>query len=86
MNLKDTRTKLIAIAAVTAVISFIVASALFNSKAAHNLKSPTVDSIPSSLPDLKNDPTYNAFLNSKALDATQPVQVGNSQNNQPFSQ
>jgi hypothetical protein len=45
---------------------------------------PVVEKIPSSLPDVKNDSNYNSFINSNALDPTQPVQIGNTQNKNPF--
>jgi hypothetical protein len=77
---------LIAVAVITAIISLIISSALFNSPAKHSLKAPVVQSLPSSFPDIKNDPAYKGFLNDRALDATQPVQIGNSQNNSPFNQ
>jgi hypothetical protein len=86
MKLKNSKPALIAVAVITAVISLIIASTLFNSPAKHNLKTPVVPAMPSSFPDINNDPAYNTFLNEKALDATQPVQIGNSQNNAPFNQ
>jgi hypothetical protein len=86
MNKTENKTKLIAAAVITAVIAFILSSMIFNSPKKHNLTVPVVQPITSTLPDVHNDPAYNTFLNSGALDATQPVQVGNSQNNQPFNQ
>lgn len=86
MKNSNSKATLIVIAIVTAVISLIISSALFNSPAKHTLKAPVVQALPSTFPDIKNDPAYNTFLNDNALDATQPVQVGNSQNNTPFNQ
>jgi hypothetical protein len=86
MNNKNSKPVLIAVAAITVFISFLLSSALFNSPSKHNLKAPVVESISSSFPDIKNDSNYNTFLNENALDATQPVQVGNSQNSAPFNQ
>ena len=85
MKTKNSKPALIAVAIVTAIISLIISSALFNSPAKHNLKAPVVQAMPSSFPDVKNDPAYNTFLNEKALDATQPIHIGNSQNNSPFN-
>ncbi len=82
----ESTTKLIVVAAVTALGSFFLTSIIFSSPNKHELKAPTVDSINATFPDIKNDPAYNTILNSNSLDATQPVQVGNSQNNQPFNQ
>ena len=86
MKQGDNKVKLILVAVVTAVISLIFSSMIFSSPKKHNLTAPTVQPIKSSFPDVHNDPAYNTFLNQNSLDATQPVQVGNSQNNQPFNQ
>jgi hypothetical protein len=83
MQRKDKWT-LIIVAVLTFFISFLVAKSIFNSPAKHSLKAPTVESIPASFPDVKNDSNYNTFLNNKALDPTQPVQIGNTQNQNPF--
>ena len=73
------------VAGLAAIISFLIASSLFNSPAKHNLKVPVVQTINSSFPDVANDPTYNVIFNSNAIDPTQPVQIGNSQNPSPFT-
>jgi hypothetical protein len=69
---------------VAAIISLIVSSALFSSPAKRSTKAPVVEIVPTTFPDVKNDSNYNTFLNSKALDPTQPVQIGNTQNTTPF--
>lgn len=69
----------------TAIISLILAGALFNSPAKRSAKVPVVPVISSSFPDVKNDPNYNFFLNEKALDPTQTIQIGGSPNNSPFN-
>ena len=74
----------IGVAIAAAVISLIVSSAIFGSPAKRNTKAPVVEAVPATFPDVKNDTTYNGFLNPNALDPTQPVQIGNSQNNAPF--
>jgi len=76
--------KVVLVAGMSAVISFIIAAAIFNSPAQHNRRVPVVQPITSTFPDITNDPNYNTIFNSKALDPTQPVQIGNSQNNSPF--
>lgn len=86
MKQGDDKAKLIVVAVVTGVISLIFSSMIFSSPKNHNLTAPQVQPIKTSFPDIHNDPAYNTFLNPGALDATQPVQVGNSRNNQPFSQ
>ncbi len=84
MNRKEIVT-VSAVAVIAALISFVVAGALFNSPSKHNATAPNVQAITSSFPDVKNDPSYNFFLNTKALDPTQPIQIGNSSNNAPFN-
>lgn len=76
---------LVAVVLGTGIISLIVAGALFNSPAKRSTKVPVVPAISSSFPDVKNDPNYNFFLNEKALDPTQPIQIGGSPNNSPFN-
>jgi hypothetical protein len=83
MHRKD-KIVLIGVAIVTGIISLIVANALFSSPTKHDSMGPVVETIPSNLPDIKNDSNYNSFINSKALDPTQPVQIGNTQNKNPF--
>lgn len=74
-----------AVAVVAAIISFIIAGALFNSPKKHNATAPNVKVITTSFPDVKNDPNYNFYLNPAALDPTQPIQIGNTQNTTPFN-
>jgi hypothetical protein len=74
----------IVVAVVAAVVSLVIAGALFNSPAKHTATAPNVQPISSTFPDVKNDPDYN-FFNNNALDPTQPIQIGNSSNNSPFN-
>jgi len=73
------------VAGISAIISLVIAVAMFNSPAKHNQKVPVVQPITTSFPDVANDPSYNVIFNSNALDPTQPVQIGNSQNTSPFT-
>lgn len=86
MKKKDSKLILYIVVAVTTVVSLILSSAIFNSPKKHNLSVPIVEQINSTFPDVRNDTNYNTFLNDKALDVTQPVQVGNTQNTTPFNQ
>jgi hypothetical protein len=79
------KTAIIVIAIVSALFSLILASLLFGSPAKHNATVPVVQAIGTSLPDIKNDSSYNSFLNPRALDPSQPVQTGSSQNQSPFN-
>lgn len=75
---------IVGVAVISAIISLLLASLIFKSKDL-STKVPVVDKINTSFPDVQHDPDYNSFLNSHALDLTQPVQIGNSQNQTPFN-
>ncbi len=77
-------TLLISIASVAALISFFVAESVFNSPSKRT-KVPVVQVLNPSFPDVKNDPAYQLFLYPGALDPTQPIQIGNSNNTAPFN-
>lgn len=85
MKRKDILT-IIFVAGVAGLISFVISNALFNSDKARKQKAPVVEKIDPTFPDVANDSNYNSFLNPRALDPTQPVQIGNNQNNQLFIQ
>jgi len=72
------------IASVAAIISYLVAGALFNSPEKRATKVPTIDKINISLPDIKNESSYQSFLNPGALDSTQPIKIGDTKNTNPF--
>lgn len=75
---------IIAVAVITGIISIILSS-LFFSPPKKDSKVPVVDSLTTSLPDIKNDPNYNSFLNEQALNPAQPVQIGPAGNTVPFN-
>lgn len=77
--------RLVSVGLVTAFLSFVVSSVIFSVPKNRSSKVPTADVIPTSMPDLKNDPAYHSFFNSNAIDLTQTVQLGNSQNTAPFN-
>lgn len=77
-------TVLVFVGVVAAIMSLVISNSLFSSDSKRTSKVPVVESINSTLPDLKNDSAYSSVFNEKALDATQPVQIGNSQNPDPF--
>jgi|GEM_PF-570142 len=71
---------------IAAMVSIILAGKIFGGSAKkHNLTAPEVQTISSSFPDLKNDPTYKAVFNSNALNPTQLIQIGTNQNTSTFS-
>ncbi len=74
---------------VTVVIALIISSflsnALFNPSKKRSSKVPVVQAIDSTFPDVKSDPNYKNIFNPQALDPTQLIQIGTSQNNTPFN-
>ncbi len=76
---------IIAVALITGVLSLLISNMIFSVPKNRSAKVPTADVVPTALPDIKNDPSYQSFLNQGALDPTQPVQIGNTQNNTPFN-
>ena len=76
---------LVVVALITGIISLLITNVIFSTPKDRGAKVPTVGVMPTALPDVKNDPAYKAFLNSNAIDPTQPVQIGNSQNSTPFN-
>lgn len=82
MDRKDLPT-ILGIAGLAGIISFLIASSLFNPPV-HKTKVPVVQAINSSFPDIKNDPTFQSFLYPGALDPTQPIKIGDTKNSVPF--
>lgn len=76
---------LIVTAVITGVISLLIASAIFQTPASRRTQVQTASPISPTLPDVKNEPVYKSFLNDKALDPTQPIQIGGTSNNSPFN-
>jgi hypothetical protein len=73
------------VALVAAIFSIIITSLIFGGHKKHVETVPISQAITTTFPDIQNDPAYNSFLNPNALDPAQPIQVGNSQNSQPFN-
>jgi hypothetical protein len=82
MQKKDIVT-LAVVGGITAIFSMVVSMLVF-SPPKHDAKAPAVQVISNHMPDIKNDPDYNTIFNDKALDPTQPVQIGGNQNASPF--
>ena len=83
---KDKDNSVFMLAGVAAVIvGFIAASMFVHAPKKGSLKVDVVPAIPASFPDVKNDSTYSNYLNNKALDPTQAIQLGNSSNETPFN-
>jgi hypothetical protein len=85
MKQKDYLT-LAVIIIIAAVFSIILAGKIFGgSLSKHNLTAPQVQTISSSFPDIKNDPSYNKVFNNNALNPTQLIQIGTNQNPSSFN-
>ena len=82
MKQKDIIT-LVLIASITAVFAGVVSMLLF-SPPKHDATAPAVPVISNSMPDIANDPDYNTIFNEKALDPSQPIEIGGNQNQTPF--
>jgi hypothetical protein len=84
MKQKDILT-LVIIGFFAAIFSTVLAGKIFNSSGNHNLKIPVVQVVDGNFPQVQTDSTYQAFFNDKALDPTQLIKIGTSQNDKPFS-
>jgi hypothetical protein len=74
---------IILVATVTAFASFVIAKNIFKPPVG-STEVPVVTAIDPNFPDVKNDSQYNTIFNNQALDPTQPVQIGNPNNVNPF--
>lgn len=84
MKRKDIFTLLV-IGVVAAFLSSIIAGAVFNSSKQRKEKAPVVTPINKDFPAVANDSRYQAIFNPNALDPTQLIQIGTSQNPSPFN-
>lgn len=71
---------------IAVIISFIVSSSIFGNAKKNAIKVPVVTPINSTFPLPQTDNTYQSFFNNNALDPTQLIQIGNNNNQAPFSQ
>jgi hypothetical protein len=70
-------------AIIAAIISFVVANMIFKPPKG-STQVPVVSTISPTFPDTRNDSAYSSIFNNNALDPTQPVQIGNQNNDVPF--
>ena len=73
-----------AIAIIAAILSIIISNTIFGTPQSKPIKVPVVSKITSTFPDIQNDNDYKTFLNNQALDPTQLIQIGGSNNTVPF--
>ncbi|MBX4197094.1 hypothetical protein KW801_00875 [Candidatus Saccharibacteria bacterium] len=71
---------------VAAIFSIVLSGVLFGSPKKNPIKVPVVDKISSTFPSPQNDDNYKVFFNDKALNPTQLIQIGgsNNTNTKPF--
>jgi hypothetical protein len=79
MKQKDIALVLV-IAAVSGVLSFVVSGFIFNKPANRQLTAPAVNTISSYFPS-----PSTKYFNSSSIDPTQLIEIGNSNNPNPFS-
>lgn len=75
---------LIMVAIISAILAIIISNTLFGTPQSKPIKVPVVDKISSSFPDVNNDSKYKSVFNAQALDPTQLIQIGGSNNSAPF--
>jgi hypothetical protein len=75
---------IIAVGGISAIISILISGALFGSPKKNPIKVPVVQKISADFPLPQTDENYQKFFNSKAFDPTQLIQIGNSNNTEPF--
>ena len=73
-----------AVALMAAVFSLILSSVIFGSPSKHPIKVPEVQKINSTFPVVSNDDDYKKIFNATALDPTQLIKIGGSNNTSPF--
>jgi len=75
----------IAVIVLALLLGLVLSGMVIKGPKPGSLTATKVNAIPSSFPDVKNNPGYSFYLNSSALDPTQAIRIGNSQNNSPFN-
>lgn len=76
---------LVGVGLIAMVISIIISGKIFTPPSNRSTKVPVVSPINSTFPDVHNDSNYQAFFNNNAIDPTQLINIGPSQNQQPFN-
>mgnify|MGYP000041116160 CR=1 FL=1 len=84
MRQKDLMLIIVA-AVVTGVISLFVSNAVFAPPKNRKEKVPVVEKISADFPDVNNNSQYQSFFNVNALNPTQLIKIGDSNNEKPFN-
>ena len=69
---------------IAAIFSFVLSGVIFGSPQKNVIKVPVVTKIDSTFPSVQTDTNYTSFFNSKSINPTQLIQIGSSNNQQPF--
>lgn len=72
-------------AGIIAGIFALIISGIFFNPPKRTSKVPAVESLTTTLPDVKNDSAYSSFLNENALNPTQSVSISPGTNSVPFN-
>lgn len=84
MKRKDVIT-LVVIGVIASIFSYIGSGVIFTSSKQRSEKVPVVQKISSDFPAVQSDSQYQAFFNKEALNPTQLIKIGTSQNQTPFN-
>jgi hypothetical protein len=76
---------LVVIVIIAFIFSSFLSNAIFNPSKKRSASVPVIQPISSTFPDVKSDPNYKNVFNAQALDPTQLIQIGTSQNATPFN-
>jgi hypothetical protein len=69
---------------IAAIFSIVISGVIFGSPKKNPIKVPVVDKISSEFASPQTDDQYKTFFNNKALNPTQLIQIGGSNNSTPF--
>jgi hypothetical protein len=75
---------IITTAFITAIFSIVISGAIFGTPQKNPIKIPVVEKISSNFPSPQTDDNYKKFFNEQALNPTQLIQIGGSNNTTPF--
>lgn len=73
-------------AVISAILSIVISNTLFGNPKKNVIKVPVVQKINSIFPSPKTDDDYKVFFNPGALNPTQLIQIGGSNNATPFQE
>ena len=75
---------IVAVGLVSALLSIVISGTVFGTPKKNPIKVPVVQKISSDFPNPKNDENYSKIYNTNAINPTQLIRIGNSNNSVPF--